>query len=209
MNKKNPVIFIIILSLVCFSCSIDYGNSKKIDKEAPEFVFSNVKFIRVEDGSKNTIMQAGTLEQYSDENVMYGENLNFSVLNKENEVSVTGSCGLFSANSDTEEYIFFDNVNIISYEQDLMITAENLKWNNKNEQLVSAGKKPVTISKGGFKKDSGETRAEISGLGFSASGHDFSYSFDEEVSGTISTKEESDDTEDDDSADDYDGEEDD
>ena len=71
-------------------------------------------------------------------------------------------------------------------------------------------KKPVTISKGGFKKDSGETRAEIAGLGFSASGVDFSYSFNEEVSGTITTKEESEDNLDaEDSEYDYDGDEDD
>ena len=123
---------------------------------------------------------------------MYGSGISFVVYNADGALSVAGSCGLFSSDTSKEQYYFYDEVNLTSYEQDMRVEADNINWNGKTEQLVSAGVAPVRIYSGGFSgsgsgSSGSSVTAELTGMGFSADGSSLEYQFAEGVSGTLYT----------------------
>jgi len=146
-------------------------------------------------------MTASQLEQYSGLDAMYIENASFTMYDSDQEPSIIGSCGLLSANMDTDIYHFFQDVHITSYEHDAEVTAENLRWNENTEVLSSELADTVNISTGSGKtltnannldntatKDGfvgKKTRIFIEGIGFSAKGIDLSYSFTGSITGSI------------------------
>ena len=70
----------------------------------------------------------------------------------------------------------------------MRVEADNVSWNGKTEQLVSAGVAPVRIYSGGFSSnESSSVTAELTGMGFSADGASLDYQFSEGVSGTLYT----------------------
>ncbi len=188
--KKNLILFVLLISFFSFfSCSIDYSVPGSNESSKPEFMFKDVSFSRVEQGREKAVLYAEDIELYEDENGMYGKGLSFVVYNEDGSVSVAGSCGLFAADTTAEDYVFFDEVNITSYEQDIRVMADNIHWDGKSQQLVSAGASPVRIYSGGFgNSDSSSMNAEITGMGFSADGESLSYQFSEGVSGIIYTE---------------------
>lgn len=192
-KKSNLCFFTIlffILSSAFFSCSIDYSVPSAGESDKPEFMFRDVSFSRLEDGVEKVVLYAGGIELYKNEDAMYGSDLSFLVYDDSGDVSVSGTCGLFSVDTTQEEYIFYDDVSITSYEQDLRVEADNIRWNGKTEQLVSAGVAPVRLYSGGYgSSDSSSVSAELEGMGFSADGSDLSYVFSEGVSGVIYTDE--------------------
>lgn len=194
-----------LLSLCIFffftSCSLDYASIDTEKSSSPEFVFYDADFTRTEENKKIMHMTASQLEQYSGLDAMYIENASFTMYNSDQEPSITGSCGLLSANMDTDIYHFFQDVHIISYEHDAEVTAENLRWNENTEVLSSELADTVNISTGSGKtltnatnldntaKKDGfvgkKTRIFIEGTGFSAKGIDLSYSFTGPITGSI------------------------
>jgi hypothetical protein len=74
----------------------------------------------------------------------------------------------------------------------MRVEADNINWNGKTEQLVSAGVAPVRIYSGGFSGSSSgsgtsSVTAELTGMGFSADGASLEYQFADGVSGTLYT----------------------
>ena len=187
-KKIRSLLFAVLGVLTCFSCSIDYSIPEAGESSKPEFMFRDVSFSRIEGKQEKVVLFADSIELYKGEDCMYGNNLSFVVYDDEGGVSVSGSCGLFSADTDKEEYVFYDEVNITSYEQDLRVEADNLRWNGKTEQLVSAGISPVRIFSGGFGNSDSSVSAELIGKGFSADGQGYVYRFADGVSGTIYTE---------------------
>lgn len=184
------ILFFSIFGVVSFSsCSIDYTVPSVAESDKPEFVFKNASFSRTEGGSVKAVLYAGEIELYRSEDSMYGKDLSFVVYDSDGELSVTGSCGLISADTSREEYVFYDDVSITSYGQNMRVEADNVSWNAKTGQLVSAGVAPVRIFSGGFSNsDSSSITAELTGMGFSADGEKLDYVFAEGVSGTIYTQ---------------------
>ena len=184
------ILFFSILGIASFSsCSIDYTVPSVAESDKPEFVFKNASFSRTEGGSVKAVLYAGEIELYRSEDSMYGKDLSFVVYDSDGELSVTGSCGLISADTSREEYIFYDDVSITSYGQNMRVEADNVSWNAKTGQLVSAGVAPVRVFSGGFSNTkSSSISAELTGMGFSADGERMDYVFSEGVSGTIFTQ---------------------
>lgn len=177
MNKLfNLSLFLIILASL-FSCSLKYNETQTSSSTTPEFVFNSPQFIRVTNGQKTITIDAEQIEQYEHDETLYAKALVFKLFDETNKIKTSGTCNLLSANSETGIYTLFDDIKINSDEKDITITAQNLKWNDKTEQLVSAGDAPVTITQ----KDG----TKISGNNFSASGFDNSFSFSNNVSGEL------------------------
>ncbi len=189
-----PRIMILFIMLTFFnvSCSLDYFSKTEDDITAPEFIFHNAGFTRLQNNKKTTQMTVVHLEQYNEQSVSAGKDAVFTLYDENEELSVTGSCDLMSADTNKDEYYFFGNVLITSYEQNAQITADNLRWIGAREEFSAGVQDIVSISVGNLNSDSSDiqtskegTKLFVEGTGFSASGNDFSYSFSGPVSGRI------------------------
>lgn len=185
MNKVySPIKLFFFLSLTMlpiFSCSLDYTVAQAENAGSPEFVFSDATFTRIEDSKTLLTLHAAEIEQYVSDSTMYGTDLTFSAFDDDGSVSVTGSCGLFSGNTDSGEYYFLGNVELESFTHDMFLKSENVFWNNRTGQLVSSQDAPVVVKK------NGDAEISITGEKFSASGFSSSYVFKGLVSGSIIT----------------------
>ncbi|MCM1320839.1 MAG: LPS export ABC transporter periplasmic protein LptC [Bacteroides sp.] len=190
-----------VCSLLLLSCSLKYDSDTDDAEGAPELIFSNVSITRLEDSAVSVKMESRQMEQYRGENAVYAKDISFSLFNKNNEIILEGKCGMLSADNDAEVYGLFSDVEICNYEQNMKISAQNIKWNNKTEQLTSekndivciAGGQisPTEPSRDGGKyakpQSSSNTKLDIRGTGFSASGVSMSYQFEQLLEGTIET----------------------
>ncbi len=178
---------IFIISLIS-GCSLDYFTHDEEEKVLPEFVFYDVSFTRLENNKNSTEMTMGQLEQYSEEAFSAGKEAQFILYNESGGVSVLGQCDLMSMDTEKDEYYFFGNVAITSHDHNAQITADNLRWIGSEEEFSAGLDDVVRISVGDIEGDNEKitgTSLFVEGTGFSASGIDFSYSFDGPVSGRI------------------------
>lgn len=150
-------------------------------------VFSDSKYYSYEDGVLYSQMEATLLEQYHEESTMYGKQVTFKTYDKEGIIAAEGSCDLISSNTSSDYYTLLGNVKIISYQDNLSLTGESLKWNGKTEQLVSGTGENINIVKA--QKEGNENtesmKMDVSGQNFSASGLSGSFQFLGPVSGKI------------------------
>ena len=132
-NIDAVVFSVCALCAVAFlsSCSIDYSVPSVGESSKPEFIFRDASFSRTEKSKVKAVVFADEIEFYRAEDCMYGKGISFIVYDNDGGVSVSGSCGLFSADTTNDEYFFFDDVNITSYEQNMRVEADNLNWNGK------------------------------------------------------------------------------
>ncbi|MBO5137680.1 MAG: LPS export ABC transporter periplasmic protein LptC [Spirochaetaceae bacterium] len=175
------------------SCSLVYKEDVPVAKNTPELMFKEAKYLQYQDGNISAELTADELEQYKDDEAMYGKNINFATFNKEGEITAEGSCQMICANITSNFYTLIGNVDIFAHEQNTSLKTENLRWNGKTEQLVCGKEDVVYISKGNTKSDSqtlskDENSIELAGKGFSASAISRSYVFTEPVSGVIYVK---------------------
>ena len=191
MIEKKFIFLIITICLVLFSCSLDYGSNNIEDSSAPELIFYNTELARYENGLLSTVLKAKELEQYSKDDAMYGKELEFFLLDKNGNKTITGSSMLLSADTKKELYYLYDKVLVTSYEQDIQIEADNLRWDNKTEQLISSKDSKIKLSFGYFSSNEPNTKMNVEGFNFSASGVDDSYVFNGNVEGTIITGDQS------------------
>ncbi|OJF76497.1 MAG: LPS export ABC transporter periplasmic protein LptC [Treponema sp. CETP13] len=159
-----------------FSCSLDYNDTTNEKSVSPEFVFDNANFVRTKDEKISLEFSADKIEQYCGVDAMFGTNINFTSYDSQGKKSLEGRCNLFAANNETKIYQLFSDIFIHSYEKKATITAENLMWNGKTENLVGTTDDTVTITTDEF---------TMSGTGFTASEKDASFSLQKNVSGII------------------------
>ncbi len=161
-----------------FSCSLKYDEMVPAEDKVPEFVFSGASLTRYEDFGKKVELKAEKLEQYKGSSESYIKNVDFISYDDKKEVATEGHCGLLMLDTDREFYELYDSIRLFSKSKNATVFAESLRWNSKNEQLVSGRSTNVRI-----KKDD----IEIFGSGFSASGVSGDFAFTGTVSGTIET----------------------
>lgn len=175
--KSAPVLYTAAVLLLS-SCSLKYGMNTYDDSSTPEFIFSDVQFERYEDNKKTLSLDAEKMEQYKDGKSLYAQNLDFQIFDSSNEVSTEGSCRLLAADTKEEKYVLYDDIEINNKKDDMTVSADNLKWNGKSEQLTSGRNDMVSIKKGG---------TVIQGSGFSASGVSKKFAFTGVITGTAET----------------------
>jgi LPS export ABC transporter protein LptC len=178
----KTTIILLFSTFLLFSCSVKYEESVRAESVVPEFTFTNVDLNRYESNKLTVKFTAEKLEQYKNSSESFAKNIEFSSYNKKNELTTEGSCNLLAANTDTEIYTLFDNIQVSSKEDNVKFYSDSLKWNAKTEQLTSGKSNTVKIQK---------DDATIYGSGFSASGVSKSFSFSGSVSGEIITKDNS------------------
>jgi len=179
-NKIFSAVFLGLLGSVLSSCSLKYGSTPVVEDKTPEFVFSGVEMTRYEDKKKKVELKADTIEQYKGASASYVKDVSFSSYDSDSKVSTEGSCGYLMLDTDHEVYELYDDIKLFSKTKEATVFAKSLRWNGKNEQLVSGRAENVRIEKDDI---------VIYGSGFSASGVSGEFSFTGMVSGNIETKE--------------------
>lgn len=164
--------------LILSSCSLKYGMTLYDENSSPEFVFSDVHFDRYEDNKKTLSLSAERLEQYKDGKSIFAKKPAFKTYDNNGALATEGSCELLSADTDEEKYVLYDNIEINNISDDIIVSAANLKWNGKTEQLTSGRTDNVSIKRG---------KTVMSGSGFSASGVSKQFSFTGVVTGETET----------------------
>ena len=172
--------------IILGSCSLNYDTENQLTSQSPEFVFTNPKYFRINEGKLNMEITASTIEQYASDETMYAKNITFELFNDDGEKSAEGKGNLLSANLETGLYYLFDNIIIKNFEKNITITASSIKWNDESEQLTTEINNPSESQV--FITSEGDTKFSIQGYGFSGSGFDHSFTFTGEVSGEITTK---------------------
>lgn len=190
--KKKTFLSLILLNLFLVSCSLDYSQNNSEESKAPEFIFNDLTITKIENGIQTAEVKGETLEQYRDEEASYAKNITFKLYTNNKLIKLEGNCGFLSVDNKNDIYSLFDQVNITSYEQNMIIQANCLKWNNKSEQLTSSLDDEVIIKNNITSRDDSKhvkannsTNSEmtISGKGFAASGVTQTYSFSNTTSG--------------------------
>lgn len=179
--KKSYSILLISALFLSFSCSLNYLTGENSEDKIPEFSFKNAQYTKYETSKKNITLKAEQLEQYKSDNAVFAKNAEFETFSKEGKEETSGSCQLIAANTKKEIYTLYGDIKLNLQKQDMKIEADSLNFNKKSEQITSGRNSEVKLTK----KD-----VTMSGYGFSASGVSKSFSFMENVSGTIITNDE-------------------
>lgn len=190
---KKIIVFLLFISIM--SCSLKYEDEEMFSESAPEFIFSGLEMNRVEDNKLTATLTAAKLEQYRNDDSMYAENVVFSLYDDNGKINIEGTCNLLSADTNSENYSLFGNVDVVSYEQDVAMKGENIHWDGKREQLVCGINDNVEITTGNSidseeyvsPKKTSSSKLQIQGSGFSASGVSMNYQFEGKVTGIILT----------------------
>ena len=141
--------------------------------------------IRYEDMKPSLEVTATTLEQYKDTNESYGKDISFISYDKEGKTETEGSCGIIFADSGKKVYELYDDINVYNVPEKMRFFANVLKWDGATEQLTSGRSDMVKIEK---------DDTIMRGSGFSASGISKKFSFRGNITGTIETNDEKEDT---------------
>ena len=176
----KKILALLVISISLFSCTLKYGEDIANESVLPEFIFENSTFTRYEDNVKTINLNAERLEQYKSGKSMYAKNVLFNIFDTDGNMETSGKCGLMGADTKTEKYLLFENIEINQKKDDISISAQALKWDGKTEQLTSGLNDVVSITKEG---------TQIRGSGFSASGVSRNFVFTGYVSGSIDTNE--------------------
>lgn len=174
---------ILIFSFTLFSCSLKYDEITNANDISPELQFTKVDYKKYENKKLETQIKADILERYRSDDSAYAKNVEFYSWNAKSELLTKGSCALLAIDSNNEIYTLFNNIFLHNIDQNFQLKGTNLKWNGKTEQLTSGINDTIYIIKDDI---------EIEGTGFSASGISKSFSFENSVSGTITSSENND-----------------
>ncbi|MBQ0052540.1 MAG: LPS export ABC transporter periplasmic protein LptC [Treponema sp.] len=177
MNFTKLIAAAFLLSLFS-SCSLEYLKSENSENTTPEFIFNRANFTRYETGLVKMRMKAEKIEQYKSDGSSYAKNAEFDSYNSKGELETSGNCGLMESNTNSEKYKLFDRIYLNMVSQKMEINAENLFFDKKTEQVTSDINSEVFIKKEDM---------TITGTGFTASGISKSFTFEDQVSGTITT----------------------
>lgn len=191
---------LVLCGFFFFSCSLTYHSEEPQVSHIPELVFSDARFVSYEEGKVSMILEATLLEQYQDDSALYGSQVYFTTYNKEGEVSAEGQSQVISANSSRKKYSLLGNVEIESFEDDVIIKTDSISWDGRSEQLITGSSDTISIKKGksetasenevSEKTEGSSNRIEMEGSGFSASGLTMKFQFTGPVVGTIYTSKE-------------------
>jgi LPS export ABC transporter protein LptC len=183
VRQSSIISVLLLLGPLAAGCSLKYSDDvRNTEDSVPEFVFSDADFVRYENRRTTVSMHAQKLEQYKGGNKTYAENIHFTMHDKDGATDTEGSCGLLASDSQTQKYSLYNGIQIFNRSRNVRISADQLRWNGKNEQLTSSRNDTITIVKSG---------TTIRGSGFSASGVSNEFSFMGAVSGTVDTDDES------------------
>jgi hypothetical protein len=170
-------------------CELTYGEFEDTTDSTPEILLSGAKITRYEKRRLTAELSADLVEQYKNSNTIYGSNVSFVVYeNDETEIG-RGSCGLFSADTVTENYVLFDSIQFENIRDQFELQAAAIKWSAKSGLLASEKGGIVSIIQSRRSENSAnKSRFSLSGTEFSVHRNTRTFEFNAPVAGTFETE---------------------
>lgn len=170
--KKYLIFF--FFSPLFFACSLKYNEVTSVESNAPELQFTDLTMKRFEDNKETVNLKANSLEEYPSGGGTWAKGAQFSLLS-DGKVTTEGSAGSLSA---VDDVYTLHNLKAKRSEDELTLTAKNLRFDKSTQQVVAGRNDIVTIEKG---------KTKMSGSGFSASGISKKFSFTGSIEGVTVT----------------------
>ncbi len=175
---KNRILPVLIILVLLFSCSIDYGDSILPDKmmdDIPDNILYNFLYTESSNGNRNFSIYAEKAEIFNTRKQTVLTEVVFQQYDSAGAVITEGKadkCLIFTETNDAE---LTGNLIIYSSGEEAEIATSYLFWNNGDKTLTGKQDRTITI-----RKDSGTV---ISGSDFSADMKTKSYNLGNGVSG--------------------------
>jgi len=165
------------------SCSFDYGDTSESDKNKPDIVMEDINYVRVRGGDPLARFKAEHAERFEERQIMEIRDFSFEQLQKSGEeVNAEGRAGMASVQLDSGDISLRDGVRINIESEDIIINTGGLEWKDKEKKLSGNEEDEVFIE-----RSDGTT---FTGIGFSASFRNRTWTFSGEVKGTYVEKDE-------------------
>lgn len=165
-------------SILIFSfsgCSLKYNRELLSEENVPQIRLENIIMRRYSDNKKNLELTSSIYEQYKNASQSYAQNASFVLYDDSMNEKASGKTQIISSDSRDQVFALFDGIEFFDKTQNVKISGDTLKWNGKNEQLVSAKGKEITIRKDNL---------VITGKDFSASAVSNTFLFSDDVHGS-------------------------
>ena len=150
-----------ILILLLASCSFDYGDQERSNKDQPDLIMEDVDYVRVRSADPQARFQAERLERYEERRIMHLRNFSFEQFgNRGEDVNASGRAGSASVEIDSGDIRMDNGVRIEVDSEDLAIETLWLQWKDKERTLASGEEEKVNIYQ--------ENGTAFTGIGFHA-----------------------------------------
>jgi len=170
---------LIIASLYVSACSFDYGSELADDNSIPEMTMTGVTASRYENARLSVELRAMELEMYDADKIWTASGVEFVqyMNNGSGKIEAEGSAGLFLVDDAAEVYSLGESTSFRIVEDNLFLTASDLRWDRTKHTLSSGLSGRVELERG--------DGSVIVGTGFSANTLSREYEFSGVVSGTL------------------------
>jgi len=176
MKQKLTCRSSFLILLLFISCSFDYGDQEKADKDQPDIVMENVEYVRIRSADPQARFQAELVERYEERRIMELRNFSFEQFgNHGQEINAYGRAGSASVEIDSGDIRMDDGVRIDVESEDLAIETIWLEWKDNERTLSSGEENEVSIFQ--------EEGTAFTGLGFHADARRRTWEFNSSVSG--------------------------
>ena len=164
------------LLLLLAACTFDYGNQDGGDKNLPDIVMENVKYVRVRSADPQARFQAERAERYEERRVMELKNFSFEQFGNHGEdINAIGQASSASVEIDSGNIRLEDGVWIAVESEDLAFETKQLEWKDQERTLTAGDDDEVKVYQ--------ENGTSFIGIGFRADARRRTWEFSGGVSG--------------------------
>ena len=183
--KYEKFILAMCISIISFSCTLNYSKEAKIFEKKPNFVFKNSNLDRYEEDSLSLRISSGALEIYDTDKVWAGEVVSFFKMNGKKEgtqeqIELRGSAGLIKIDEGDNKYFLGSGVSFEDLKEKIVISGDAFYWDKTAGLLYGTADGTVKVEKLG--------EFSVKGSGFIANTLSRKFEFTSSVSGSIETE---------------------
>ena len=163
MKKLYLIIFIVLLLASC-----TFREDEEVHEKAvlPDIILEGAEYTLGQDGNSPIYINSSRMTLYSRDNRAIVENMEFVSYNDDGTISIEGSADHAEIDTENETKELEGNVLLHQSDGDMMIKAESLYFDTKNEEITADGTVSVSSEDGSFR-----------GMGFAADLRENIYSF--------------------------------
>jgi LPS export ABC transporter protein LptC len=163
VNTIRTASSVLLLLLLCLSCSFDYEGAmvdENLKEETPESILINFSQTAVKEGQKVFEITADTVEIYEGHTRTVAKGLYFLELDEDGSVLTEGWSDRAVYYNETEDAEFSGNIRLYSKKEELTIITDSISWKQEDRLLETPPGSKVSL-----KKDDGSF---LQGTGFEA-----------------------------------------
>jgi LPS export ABC transporter protein LptC len=171
-KNTSPYAFLLLVLLMStVACSFAPTEGSVIGKPAdnPDLLLREAEYLLGIAGSAPVLIHAKTIEIYQSAGIAYLENLTFSQLDSQGQITVSGSAIYAQIDTKTNNVSLSGDIVILNHLDDLEITAQALTWVHDSKIFESDAESEASIAYGNGNS--------VRGTGFTADFTEATYEF--------------------------------